>query len=77
MFADIEPTTFTIDPAAVEAAITPRTSAIVATHVFGTPCDLDALAAIAGRHGLARRLRRGAQLRHDASTVDPCSRSAT
>ncbi|MGH9272969.1 MAG: DegT/DnrJ/EryC1/StrS family aminotransferase, partial [Ilumatobacteraceae bacterium] len=53
VFADIEPTTFTIDPAAVEAAITPRTSAIVATHVFGTPCDLDALATVARRHGLA------------------------
>ena len=53
VFADIEPTTFTIEAAAVEAAITPRTSAIVATHVFGTPCDLDALAMIARRHGLA------------------------
>ena len=53
VFADIEPTTFTIDAAAVEAAITPRTSAIVATHVFGTPCDLDALATVADRHGLA------------------------
>lgn len=53
VFADIEPSTLTIDPQAVEAAITPHTSAIVATHVFGTPCDLDALAAVARRRGLA------------------------
>lgn len=53
VFADIEPDTFSLDPAAVEAAITPRTSAIVATHVFGTPCDVDALAAISSARGLA------------------------
>lgn len=52
-FADIEPDTLTIDPAAVEAAITPKTEAIVATHVFGNPCDVEALDAIAAKHGLA------------------------
>lgn len=52
-FADIEPDTLTIDPKAVEAAITPRTEAILATHVFGNPCDVEALDAIAKRHGLA------------------------
>lgn len=52
VFADIEPDTFTIDPGAVDAAITGRTSAIVATHVFGTPCDVDALAAIGRVRGI-------------------------
>lgn len=52
-FADIEPEHLTIDPAAAEAAITPRTEAIVATHVFGNPCDVEALEAIAAKHNLA------------------------
>jgi dTDP-4-amino-4,6-dideoxygalactose transaminase len=52
VFADIEPGTFTIDPAAVDAAITGRTSGIVATHVFGTPCDIDALDAIGRVRGI-------------------------
>ena len=53
VFADIEPTYLTLDPEAVEAAITPRTEAILATHVFGNPCEVEALQAIADRHGLA------------------------
>lgn len=52
-FADIEPDYLTIDPMAVEAAIGPDTEAIMATHVFGNPCDCDALEAIAAKHGLA------------------------
>ena len=52
-FADIEPDTLTIDPKAVEAAITSKTEAILATHVFGNPCDCEALEAIAKKHGLA------------------------
>ena len=52
-FADIEPDTLTIDPVAVEAAITPKTKAILATHVFGNPCDCEALEAIAKKHGIA------------------------
>lgn len=52
VFADIRPDTLNLDPAAVEAAITPRTSAILAVHVYGTPCDVEALEAIARRHGL-------------------------
>ena len=52
-FADIEPDTLTIDPKAVEAAITPKTEAILATHVFGNPCDVEALEMIAKRHDLA------------------------
>lgn len=52
-FADIEPDHLTIHPEAVEAAITPKTEAIVATHIFGNPCDVETLDAIAAKHGLA------------------------
>ncbi|MDC1405959.1 DegT/DnrJ/EryC1/StrS family aminotransferase [Akkermansiaceae bacterium] len=52
-FADIEPDYLTIDPAAVEAAIGPDTEAILGTHVFGNPCDCEALEKIASKHGLA------------------------
>jgi len=52
-FTDIEPDSLTINPAAVEAAITPQTEAILATHVFGNPCGVEALEAIAAKHGLA------------------------
>ena len=51
VFADIDDT-YTLDPADVEAKITPRTRAIIAVHLFGNPCDLDALADIARRHNL-------------------------
>jgi perosamine synthetase len=53
VFADIDPGTLNMDPAAVEAAITDRTRAIVAVDMFGFPCELDELRAIAERHGLA------------------------
>jgi perosamine synthetase len=53
VFADVDPETYVLDPAAVEAAITPRTRGILPVHVFGYPCDMDALGAIAERHGLA------------------------
>lgn len=52
VFVDIEPEFYTLDPARVEAAITPHTTAILAVHVYGHPCELDALAAIARRHGI-------------------------
>lgn len=52
VFVDIEPDYYTIDPAAVEAAITPWTTAILAVHVYGFPCQLNALADIARRHNL-------------------------
>ncbi len=52
-FVDIEPQTLCLDPALVEAAITPRTKAILAVDVFGYLCDWDALRAIADRHDLA------------------------
>lgn len=53
VFADVDPATLNLDPAAVEAAITPRTKAIVAVDIFGYPCELGPLREIAGRHGLA------------------------
>lgn len=52
VFADIRPDIWTADPAAVEAAITPRTVGIIAVDVFGQPADFDELRAIADRHGL-------------------------
>ena len=53
VFADIDPDTLNLDPAAVEAAVTSRTKAIVAVDIFGYPCELDELYAICDRHGLA------------------------
>jgi dTDP-4-amino-4,6-dideoxygalactose transaminase len=52
VFVDIEPRTFTIDADQIETAITERTTAILATHVYGFPCDVDRIDAIAHRHGL-------------------------
>ena len=52
-FVDINPETYNMDPAAIEAAITPRTRAILPVHVFGHPCDMPAINALARRHGLA------------------------
>lgn len=53
VFCDVEPERGTLDPAAARAAVTPRTRAIVAVHLRGNPCDLDALRALARRRGLA------------------------
>ena len=53
VFAEVDPLTFNMDPAAVEAAITPRTRAILIVDIFGYPADVPALIAIAERHGLA------------------------
>ena len=52
VFADVRPSDLTLDPEAVEAAITPRTVAIVPVHVYGNLCDVDVLQGIADRHGL-------------------------
>jgi perosamine synthetase len=52
VFADVDPRTLNLDPAAVEAAITPSTRGIVAVDIFGYPCELGELRAIAERHGL-------------------------
>lgn len=53
MFADVREFDLTLDPDAVEAAITPRTCAIVPVHVYGNLCDVDSIKDIADRHGLA------------------------
>lgn len=52
VFCDTDGGTFTIDPAAIEAAITPRTVGIIPVHLYGQPADMDAIMAIARRHGL-------------------------
>ncbi|MBL7645180.1 MAG: aminotransferase class I/II-fold pyridoxal phosphate-dependent enzyme [Candidatus Hydrogenedentes bacterium] len=52
VFADVDPETLNLDPAAVEAAITERTRAIIPVHLAGHPCDMDALRAVAARHKL-------------------------
>ncbi len=52
VFVDVTPDALTMDPAQVEAAITPRTRAILPVHLYGQPADLDPLLAIARRHGL-------------------------
>ena len=52
VFVDIEKETFNIDPTLIEAQITSKTSAILATHVFGNPCDIDAIDIIAKKYNL-------------------------
>lgn len=52
VFCDVEDRTFNLDPEKVEALIGPETRAILGVHVYGNPCDVDALQAIADRHGL-------------------------
>lgn len=52
VFADIDPASFNIDPAQIEAQITEKTSAIVPVHVFGNPCEVEAIQAIADKHNL-------------------------
>ena len=53
VFADVDARTLNMDPRAVEAAVTPRTKAIMAVDIYGYPCELDELRSIAERHGLA------------------------
>ena len=52
VFVDIDPVTFTMDPKQVEAAITPRTKAIIPVHLYGQSADMDPILAIARKHGL-------------------------
>src|SRR3982074_401131 len=52
VFCDTDGTTFTIDPAAIEAAITPRTVGIIPVHLYGQPAEMDAIMAIARKHKL-------------------------
>jgi dTDP-4-amino-4,6-dideoxygalactose transaminase len=66
VFCDIDPLTHTLDPARVEELITPNTGGIISVHLWGRVCDVDALQAIADRHGLP--------LIYDASHAFGCSR---
>ena len=52
VFIDIDPATFNLNPALIEAAITPHTKAILPIHLYGLCCDMDAIMAIAKKHGL-------------------------
>ncbi len=52
VFVDIDPATGNLDPSRIEAAITPKTTAIMPVHVYGKPCDVDAIQAIADKYGL-------------------------
>jgi len=52
VFVDVDPVSFTMDPALLEQAITPRTKAILPVHLYGQMADMDPILAIAGRHGI-------------------------
>jgi len=65
VFCDIDPGTHTLNPWRVEAMITPRSSGIIGVHVWGQPCDVEALTEIAGKHNL--------KLMFDASHAFGCS----
>jgi len=52
VFVDIDPQSLNIDPRKIEASITEKTTAIIATHVYGNPCDVEAIEAIAKKHNL-------------------------
>lgn len=66
VFCDVNPSTHTLEPVAVEELITARTSAILGVHLWGRPCDVDRLQAVADRHGVA--------LIFDAAHAFGCSR---
>jgi len=53
VFVDVDPATGNLDPQKIEEAITPKTTAIMPVHVYGNPCDIDAIQEIADRYGLA------------------------
>jgi dTDP-4-amino-4,6-dideoxygalactose transaminase/glycosyltransferase involved in cell wall biosynthesis len=69
VFVDIDPATHNIDPAKIAQAVTPRTSAVVGVHVWGTPCDTAAIEGIARQHGL--------KVIYDAAHAFGCSRGGT
>src|SRR5262245_48288255 len=52
VFADVDPATFTMDPDALARVITPNTRAVVPTHLYGLPCDMDGIMAVAAQHRL-------------------------
>jgi len=65
VFCDIDPVTHTIDPNKIEAMITPRTTGMIGVHVWGQPCNIEALTAIAQKHNL--------KLMFDAAHAMGCS----
>ncbi|MFV0133292.1 DegT/DnrJ/EryC1/StrS family aminotransferase [Streptomyces sp. HMX87] len=65
VFADIDPVTYCLDPAAVEAAVGPRTAAVVAVHRFGRPADMVRLHDIGERHGLLVLQERESEAPHE------------
>lgn len=69
VFCDIDPKTYNIDVSKVEAMITPRTSGIIGVHLWGRPCDIDSLSAIARKHNL--------KLLFDAAHAFGCSHKGT
>lgn len=79
VFADIDPATLNLDPAKIEAAITPQTTAIMPVHCYGNPCDVEAIQAIADRynlkviydaaHSFGVRDQKGSVLRHGDLSV--------
>jgi dTDP-4-amino-4,6-dideoxygalactose transaminase len=69
VFADIDPRTHTIDPAAIERLVTPRTTGIIGVHLWGRACDTSALEALAARRGL--------KLMFDAAHAFACSSNGT
>jgi len=52
VFVDVDPHTYTLDPRALATALTERTRAVVPTHLYGQPCDMEAILTVAERHGL-------------------------
>src|SRR6185437_14559987 len=52
IYVDVDPRTYNVDPALLEAAITPRTKAIIAVSLYGQCADFDAINAVAARHGI-------------------------
>ena len=67
VFADMDPDTHNIDPAQIERLITPRTTGIIGVHVWGRPCDTDAIDEIGSRRGL--------KVMYDAAHAVGCSRN--
>ncbi|GGX16711.1 hypothetical protein GCM10010297_42830 [Streptomyces malachitofuscus] len=65
VFADIDPATYCLEPAAVEAAVTPRTAGVVVVHRFGRPADVGPLHALGRRHGLLVLEHREPEAPHD------------
>jgi perosamine synthetase len=77
VFADTDPATLTIDPASIESRITERTRAIMPVHIFGLPCDMDAIVPIARKHRHGRWSRMPARRGWPSTRAGSAARSAT